>query len=463
MISVSLAQLASILGATLHGISESEAAQQPVCHVQTNSRELQAGDLFVALVGARFDAHQFLEQALAAGAGAALVSRPQAIALPQLVVADTTLALGQLGAWVKQQLHPFTVALTGSVGKTSVKEMTAAIFQQAAPTLATKGNLNNTIGAPLTLLELTPAHQYAVIELGANAPGEIRYTANLVQPDAALINNVQPAHLEGFGSLEGVAAAKSEIFEALGENGTAIINLDDDYADFMLNACAQHQKVCFSSQVPADLWASQLQANAAGCYRFLLNVGTEQVAVQLPLPGRHQVNNALAAASLAYCAKLPLATIVRGLAQAPIVPGRTEVHRLTERLMVIDDSYNANLASTKAGIDTLAHYPGKTALLFGDMGELGHRTEADHAAVGEYARQKGIDRLYTVGTVSALATQAFGTDCHFADQQSLQQQLFTWLESESEPVTILIKGSRSARMEHYVAALRQQFEASRSC
>ncbi|QIZ78529.1 UDP-N-acetylmuramoyl-tripeptide--D-alanyl-D-alanine ligase [Ferrimonas lipolytica] len=455
MISASLDTIASALGAEIHGRQD-----VTITRVSTNSRELASGDLFVALVGERFDAHDFIEQAEQAGAAAVMVSRQLDTSLPQLLVQDTTLGLGQLAAWLKRQVTPYSVALTGSVGKTSVKEMTAAIFSLAGTTLATKGNLNNTIGVPLTLLDLSGDEQYAVLELGANAPGEIRYTSSLVQADAALINNVQPAHLEGFGGIDGVAEAKSEIFEALQPQGIAVVNLDDDYAEFMLAKLEQQPVLRFSSRQIADIWAEQLTRLSNGCYQFQLCCGEHRALVTLPLPGRHQVDNALAAASLAHCAELSLALIAKGLSQAPSVPGRTQYYRLTPQLTVIDDSYNANLASTKAGIDLLAEISGTSVLLFADMGELGDSAAAHHRAVGQYALDKGIDHLISVGTVSALTAEAFGSGVHFADQPAMVDHLFTWLGQLPPPVTILVKGSRSARMENVVDALRQQFEVT---
>ncbi|WP_028116206.1 UDP-N-acetylmuramoyl-tripeptide--D-alanyl-D-alanine ligase [Ferrimonas senticii] len=458
MITLTLAQLAEILGAELINPTDAQ-----VVRVSTNSRDLQPGSLFVALVGERFDAHDFIDQALQAKAAAAVVSRPLECPLPQLLVADTTLALGQLAAWLKQQLQPFTVALTGSVGKTSVKEMTAAIFALAGNTLATKGNLNNTIGVPLTLLELTEDHRYAVLELGANAPAEIRYTASLVKPQVALINNVQPAHLEGFGGIDGVARAKSEIFEALTPAGTAVVNLDDDYAEFMLAQLTDRKVLTFSAVGAADLWADDLQANDNGCYAFTLHCGECSERVQLPLPGRHQVSNALAAACLAHGAELPLALIGKGLSAAPQVPGRTEFHQLSQQLTVIDDSYNANLASTKAAIELLATRQGTKVLLFGDMGELGDSTDEHHALVGKFAAEKSIDHMLCVGTVSRFAAQGFGNGQHFANQQQLLAHLQPWLLQLPAPITVLIKGSRSARMEQLLPPLRQLCEDYAQC
>ncbi|GAA4900561.1 UDP-N-acetylmuramoyl-tripeptide--D-alanyl-D-alanine ligase [Ferrimonas pelagia] len=455
MIARTLSQLAATLGGTVQGEGE-----VMIERISTDTRALGQGALFVALIGERFDGHDFAQAALEAGASALLVSRPLAIALPQILVADTELALGQLGAWLRRSVDPYCVALTGSVGKTSVKEMAAAIFALQGATLATKGNLNNTIGVPLTLLELTEAHRYAVLELGANHAGEIRYTSSLVKPDVALINNIQPAHLEGFGGIEGVARAKAEIFESLAPDGIAVINLDDDHSARLLEAVADKAVLRFSSRDVADLWASEITRGALGGYRFVLNRGQAKVSVELPVPGRHQVDNALAAAALASAAEIELSVIAQGLSQTPQVPGRTQFYRINQQLTVVDDSYNANLASTRAAIDLLAEQAGVTILVFADMGELGEAAQAHHRQVGEYASEKGIDRLLTVGTLSAFAADAFVGAEHFPGQKELLARLEAAIDAINAPMTILIKGSRSARMEQTVAALRERFGES---
>ncbi|SHH98688.1 UDP-N-acetylmuramoyl-tripeptide--D-alanyl-D-alanine ligase [Ferrimonas marina] len=451
MITQSLAQLTEVVGGRLIG------TDVEIERVNTDSRRLQPGDLFVALVGERFDGHDFVASAAEAGASAVLVSRELDSSLPQILVEDTLMALGQLGAWLRREVNPYSVALTGSVGKTSVKEMAAAIFAQAGETLATRGNLNNTIGVPLTLLELEPQHRFGVFELGANHAGEIRYTSSLVRPDVALINNIQPAHLEGFGGMDGVYRAKSEIFEYLAADGKAVVNLDDDRADDLLALLEDRDVIRFSSETVADVWAEQVEPGNFGHYRFNLHRGEHCVPVQLPVAGRHQVNNALAAASLASAAELSLELIAAGLANTPEVAGRNQFHKITDQLTVVDDSYNANLASTRAAIDLLAQQNGVTLLVFGDMGELGDSAEAHHREVGRYAAQKGIDYLLTTGTLSGFAAEQFEGAEHLDDQPELIRQLVRRIQGIQAPTTILIKGSRSARMEQVVAALREQF------
>lgn len=451
MIPVSLSTLTEAVGGTLNG------ADITVERIGTDTRALASGDLFLALVGERFDGHEFVAQAEAAGAAALLVSRPVDSPLPQILVEDTLMALGQLGAWLRQSLAPTCLAITGSVGKTSVKEMAAAIFSQLGPTLATRGNLNNTIGVPLTLLELEPQHRFAILELGANHAGEIRYTSSLVQPMAALINNIRGAHLEGFGGIEGVARAKSEIYEHLTENDTAIVNLDDEWAPWLLEQLGDQNRLTYSSQNSADVWASALSRDHNGCYHFLLHRGEAEVLVRLPLPGRHQVDNALAAAALATAADVSLEQIASGLALAPTVAGRTQFYALRAEITLIDDSYNANAASTMAAIDLMAEREGSTLLVFADMGELGEEAETEHRRVGRYAREKGIDRLLTVGTLSRFAAQEHDAARHFGDQAELLPDLKAELATLSGPVTVLIKGSRSARMENVARALRDEF------
>ncbi|GAA5194338.1 UDP-N-acetylmuramoyl-tripeptide--D-alanyl-D-alanine ligase [Ferrimonas gelatinilytica] len=454
MMRVSLPQLAEVVGAQV----VPDKARCQIERVSTDTRTLGEGALFVALVGERFDGHDFIAQAEQAGASALLVSRPVESTLPQLRVQDTLLALGQLGAYWRQQVNPYCVALTGSVGKTSVKEMTASIFALAGETLATRGNLNNTIGVPLTLLELTPAHRYAVIEMGANHQGEIRYTSSLVQPDVAMINNIQPAHLEGFGGIEGVAKAKCEIFEYLADDGKAVVNLDDDHCEKVLATVAERDVIRFSSRQVADIWADNVTRDPlSGSYHFLLHRGEASVPVQLPVPGRHQVDNALAAAALASAADLSLDLIAEGLRATPQVPGRTQFYRLSATLTVVDDSYNANLASTKAALDLLSEQAGQTLLVFGDMGELGEDAESHHRLVGEYAAEKGIDYLLTVGTLSAFATETFAGAEHFSGHGELIARLESLVSQTDAPLTVLIKGSRSARMEQIVSALRERF------
>ena len=346
MISVTLSQLTDILNGELKG------ADITLDAVTTDTRKLTPGCLFVALKGERFDAHDFADRAKAGGAGALLVNRPLDIDLPQVIVKDTRLAFGELAAWVRQQVPARVVALTGSSGKTSVKEMTAAILSQCGNTLYTAGNLNNDIGVPMTLLRLTPEYDYAVIELGANHQGEIARTVSLTRPEAALVNNSAAAHLEGFGSLAGVAKAKGEIFSGLPENGIAIMNADNnDWLNWQ-SVIGSRKVWRFSPNAAnSDFTATNIHVTSHGT-EFTLQTPTGSVDVLLPLPGRHNIANALAAAALSMSVGATLDAIKAGLANLKAVPGRLFPIQLAENQLLLDDSYNANVGSMTAAVGT---------------------------------------------------------------------------------------------------------------
>lgn len=450
MIRVMLSDLARALNGRLLG------ADCAIDAVSTDTRTISAGALFVALRGARFDAHEFAAAAVAAGASALLVERELALDCPQLVVADSRIALGQLGALVMAAVAPKTVAVTGSAGKTTVKEMMATILAQAGQVLATKGNFNNDIGVPLTLLRLTAADQYAVMELGANHRGEIAYTVDLVKPQAAIITNAAAAHLEGFGDIAGVARAKSEIFLGLPEDGVAIFPADSQFSDFWAQRNQGHRIWTFAiDDSRATFHAREVVMGDDGCARFTLCCPEGEAAIALPLPGRHNIANALAAAAGTLALGVSLAQLASGLAAAPAVAGRLNSYRLADDLLVIDDSYNANLQSVRAAIELLAGYGGQRLLVLGDMAELGDDARRYHAEVGAYAAERGIDQLLTCGELSRTAADAAaGRGCHFADQTALIAELKQQLDARSGRLTILVKGSRSARMEQVVNALR---------
>ncbi|MFS2223003.1 UDP-N-acetylmuramoyl-tripeptide--D-alanyl-D-alanine ligase [Pantoea sp. B65] len=450
MIALSLEQLAAVTGGKLVGGDLTIAA------VTTDTRKVTAGVLFIALQGERFDAHDFVGDAIASGASALLVSKHLPVAVPQVVVKDTRLALGQLAAWVRQQSSARVVALTGSSGKTSVKEMTAAILRVCGETLYTAGNLNNDIGVPLTLLRLTAGHQYAVIELGANHQGEIAYTTDLTRPESALVNNLAAAHLEGFGSLAGVAQAKGEIFNGLPANGTAIINADSHDWPHWQNHL-QHKTVWRFSPEPqpdSDFWASDIRFATQGTC-FTLNTPAGAVDVTLPLPGRHNIANALAAAALALSVDAPLSAIQQGLATLQAVPGRLFPIVLNRQQLLLDDSYNANVGSMTAAAQVLAEMPGYRVMVVGDMAELGAEAAECHREVGEAARLAGIDKVLSVGSLSKGISDASGVGEHFQQKAALTERLLTLL-SEHQEMTILVKGSRSAAMEQVVQSLQEK-------
>ncbi len=448
MIGVTLGQLSGVLNGELQG------EDVLIDDVTTDTRKITPGCLFVALKGERFDAHDFAQTAKDAGAGALLVSRKLAIDLPQLVVSDTRLAFGELAAWVRKQVPARVVALTGSSGKTSVKEMTAAILAQCGNTLYTAGNLNNDIGVPMTLLRLTPEHQFAVIELGANHQGEIAWTVSLTRPEAALVNNLAAAHLEGFGSLAGVAKAKGEIFSGLSEGGIAILNADNnDWANWQ-QIIGDRTVWRFSpTAAGSDFSASDIRITAQGTV-FTLHTPNGSAEVLLPLPGRHNIANALAATALATAVGADLNAVKAGLAQLKAVPGRLFPVHLSETQLLLDDSYNANVGSMTAAVQVLSEMPGYRVLVVGDMAELGAESEACHIQVGEAAKAAGIDRVLSVGHLSQAISDASEAGEHFTDKASAIARLNTLIK-EHKTITILVKGSRSAAMEEVVRALQE--------
>ncbi|MFJ3109763.1 MULTISPECIES: UDP-N-acetylmuramoyl-tripeptide--D-alanyl-D-alanine ligase [Pseudomonas] len=420
--------------------------------VSIDSRSVGAGQLFVALAGPRFDGHDYLADVKAKGAVAALVEREVAdVDLPQLLVADCRLALGQLGALNRAAFDKPVVAITGSSGKTTVKEMLASILRTRGLVHATRGNLNNDLGAPLTLLEIAPEHSAAVIELGASRIGEIRYTVGLTQPQVVIINNAGTAHVGEFGGPEKIVEAKGEILEGLGEGGIAILNLDDKAFAIWSARAGSHKVVSFARSNPkADFHATDIGRDARGCPSFKLHGAGETVDVQLNVLGEHNVSNALAAAAAAHAVGLSLNGIAAGLAAVQPVKGRTVAQIAPNGVRVIDDSYNANPSSMCAAIDILAGFSGRTVLVLGDIGELGQWAEEGHRQVGDYARGK-VDALYAVGSNMTHAVKAFGANGrHFATQAELIDAVSAEHASDT---TILIKGSRSAAMENVVAAL----------
>lgn len=447
MISITLSQAAAVLQGMLHG------QDQTIEAVTTDTRKVTAGCLFVALKGERFDAHDFAQQAKDNGAGALLVNRKLDIDLPQIVVKDTRLAFGELAAWVRQQVPTRVVALTGLSGKTSVKEMTAAILSQCGNTLYTAGNLNNDVGVPMTLLRLTHEHEYAVIELGANHQGEIAWTVSLTRPEAALVNNLAAAHLEGFGSLAGVAKAKGEIYTGLPDDGIAIMNADNnDWLNWQSIIGSRKTWRFSPNAANSDFSATNIHVTSHGT-EFTLLTPTGDIDVLLPLPGRHNIANALAAA-LSMAVGASHAAIKTGLANLKAVPGRLFPIQLAENKLLLDDSYNANVGSMTAAVQVLSEMPGYRVMVVGDMAELGDESEACHVQVGEAAKAAGLDRVLSAGTLSKAISDASEVGEHFADKSALIERLKA-LITEKQIVTVLVKGSRSAAMEEVVHALQE--------
>ncbi len=444
--------------------------------VSSDSRAVRRGDLFVALKGERFDGHAFVAQAAAAGAAAALVEntglrsedRGLSEQLPLLIVDDTLKALGKLAQYWRRRFDIPLVALTGSNGKTTVKEMLAAILREAckasqsstlAPqscVLATRGNLNNHIGVPLTLLELRRGHRYAVIEMGMNHPGELSYITRLAEPDVALINNAGVAHLENLGTVEAVARAKGEIFEGLKADGVAVINADERYAPLWRELAVNKQQIDFALETRAAVTATYKMRQLDS--EIVLNTPLGAARAVVPAPGLHNVRNALAASAAATALAVPTATVAAGLARFSGVKGRLQRKACVRGAALIDDTYNANPDSVRAAIAVLAQVPGKKLLVLGDMAELGTQAPALHARIGAYARESGIERLFTLGELSAHSAQAFGAGArHF----TRIEDLLTEIENALAPgVTVLVKGSRFMQMERVVRSFEVKSEES---
>jgi UDP-N-acetylmuramoyl-tripeptide--D-alanyl-D-alanine ligase len=455
-------------------------------------------EAFLALKGPNFDGHLFAQQVVESGCQVLIVDHQidglNTEDVAQIIVDDTRIALGRVAAYVKQQVAPKTIGITGSSGKTTVKEMLAAILSRLGNVLATDGNFNNDIGVPLTLLRLTQEHDFAVIEMGANHLGEIAYTTELVKPDIAMINNIAAAHLEGFGDLCGVARAKGEIFSGLAANGIALYNKDTPYTSKWQWRLTDKQVRTFScvdakcadtdsntGNNNADCYSRNVCLDDNGCASFDLHTSLGQCAIKLNVPGKHNVCNAVAAAATAIECGASLQNVFLGLAQMTPVKGRANIHHLTsknstQKIKLIDDTYNANVESIKAAISLLANYSGKQILILGDMGELGSDADSYHQEVGEFAKKQGINVLLTLGVLSqnthnAFAHQNDAISKHFSERKHLSAYLFSQLENnlptqkhipnqdhisnqnnknQESHINILVKGSRSAHMEHVV-------------
>jgi UDP-N-acetylmuramoyl-tripeptide--D-alanyl-D-alanine ligase len=444
MLNLRLADIAKWTGGRLHG------ADAIIETVSTDTRTLGAGMLFVALRGEHHDAHDFAGVARERGAAALLVMRELAVELPQIVVADTLVALGELARAVRARSRARVVGITGSNGKTTVKTLVASILERHGRTHVNAGNLNNEIGLPLTLLAMPPDSEYAVLEMGAGKPGDIAYLARIAQPDVAVVNNVAAAHLERMGSVQGVAETKGAIYRALPADGVAVINADDAFAEYFSRISSARKSLRFGLLRRAEISANlDPDVNADGHFRLLTpNVSTE---IALPLAGRHNVMNALAASAVALALGVPLTTIKAGLEAATSVAGRLMRHAHASGAVLIDDSYNANPGSFAAAIATLASEPGERVLVMGDMAELGTDAERLHAEVGALAKRSGIQRLHAVGALSRAAVDAFnGGALHYADQAQMIEALRKELRSN---VSLLVKGSRSSAMDRVVDAL----------
>lgn len=438
----------SAIAVWTHGrLSGSDAE---VSGVAIDTRKLKPGDLFVAIRGERVDGHDYLVEAAARGAVAALVTRKVDSELPQVLVGDTGLALGDLASAVRAQRDVRVVGITGSNGKTTVKTLVASILSRHGRTHVSAGNYNNELGLPLSLLAMPQDTEYAVFEMGAGKPGDIAYLAAIARPDIGLVTLIAPAHLERMGSIEGVAETKGALYQSLPADGIAIINADDGFASFFSGLAGARKQLRFGLDHAADVGADIVEQRVDGS-RFVLSTPRGDAEVALPLPGRHNIANALAAAAVALALEVPMDTIVAGLEQVSGVAGRLRREVMVGGWTLIDDSYNANPGSMAAAIDTLLLASGERWLVLGDMAELGADARTLHAGIGSRARECGVDRLFAVGPLGVATVEAFGAHGeHFSDKPALIAALQAQLH---DGVTCLVKGSRSAGMEQVVAAL----------
>lgn len=441
---LSLTDIAKLLGCDYQGPATA------VSGTAIDSRKLKKGDLFIALAGSQVDGHDFLAQAREAGAVGALVSRKQADPLPQLVVDDVVAAFGKLATYWRQQSQASVIAITGSNGKTTVKEMISAMLAQQHHVIATQGNLNNELGVPLTLTRLKAEHQFAVIEMGANHHGEIQKLVAMAQPQVAIINNVGAAHLEGFGSLEGVATAKGEIYGGLAADGVAVVNADMPYQAIWQPLIGNRKTLTFGLEQNADVSALDCQTTPAGSH-FMVQLDEVNHFVSLPLPGQHNVANALAAMTVCHAIGIEPEAMIKGLASIKAVPHRLQLRPTRQHALLIDDTYNANPNSFGQALETLKSFPGERWLVLGDFGELGPDSLQIHQQMGRDAKTAEVNRLFTVGNQSAEAAAQFGDNAeHFADRDSLQSYLQQHLQAG---ITCLIKGSRFMQLDKLADAL----------
>lgn len=449
MIDLSLSEIAKCTNGELVG------DDLMISSVTTDSRLKENNDLFIALKGERFDAHDFIDSAMQNGSKALMVEHKVDAKASYIIVKDARIALGQLAAYVKAKLNPITVGITGTCGKTTVKDLTKSILSCVGQTLATNGNFNNDIGVPLTLLRLTEQDRYAIIEMGTNHPGEIAYTVNLVKPNVALINNVGFAHLEGFGSLLGVYKAKSEIYQALNSAGTAIFNHDSEfYQDFVKDQSSFKENSFSISNPEATTYATDLTTDEFGCAHFKLHNPTGSIDLALKIVGVHNVANACAAATIAYALGVSLEQIKQGLESYVAYEGRLKV-TTKNNIKLIDDTYNASANAVFAAIDTLNTLDGYKILILGDMGELGDQAEELHRSVGTRVLDSKIDLFLAVGNLTSLSVEQSGAKGKFF---STKDELKAWLARNFDPKqksVVLIKGSHSMHMHEILEYIEE--------
>lgn len=444
-VSMSCGEIANILTASLVG------EDVIVKGISTDTRTISGGELFIALKGENFDGHDYVDEAVRKGAVACLVEK-SVESNSFIVVSDTLKALGQLSHYWRNKFNIPVVAITGSNGKTTVKEMVASIANEKFRTLATLGNLNNEIGVPLTLFRLSSDVEFAVIEMGANHHGEIAYLTEIAAPDIALVTNAGSAHLEGFGSLEGVATAKSEIYGPLNENGYAIINNDDVFSDVWKEKAKGKNIITFGIKNKSDVMA-EWSSNVAGS-KLSVTTPKGHCEIKLKLLGQHNVMNALSAIAVATAADFTFDQIVHGLEKLEPVKGRLQVKKGINDSVIIDDTYNANPTSLNAALSVLRTFPGKHYLALGDMGELGVDSIKIHEDAGLHAKNENVDCLFTLGELAAHAARSFKTNAYQFEQK--EEMIKSIKEGLCNDVTLLVKGSRRMGMENIVDALTVQ-------
>ncbi len=453
MAHLSLADAAAQFGGTL---TNPDCQFSRVC---IDSRKVIGGDLFVAIKGSANDGHDYIDEIESEICGAVVSKYCPSSKISQWIVRDTSIALGDLAKLRRNIFDGPVIGITGSSGKTSVKEFVAAILRECGSVHSTHGNYNNQIGLPLTLLSLPQLTKFLVLEMGANKIGDIEYLCAIARPTISLINNIQSAHIEGFGSLRGTAASKAEIYRGLAPHGTAVVNLDLKYTSDWWPIIGNRSCITFSlSDVAANVRAEDLHLRSDGCYEFSLVSeqspgGAEDRHVKLSVPGKHSVENALAAAACSLAAGAGLREIVVGLNSVAVLPRRLETKSLSSGGWIIDDSYNANPESAIAAIDVLAQRSCQRVLILGDMAELGSEAARLHRKVGEYAVRSGIEELLSVGDLSRHASEIFGGK-HF----DTLEDLMSYLQSlgNIDQITFLVKGSRSSAMERVADFLERR-------
>ncbi|MGP1939024.1 MAG: UDP-N-acetylmuramoyl-tripeptide--D-alanyl-D-alanine ligase [Arsenophonus sp. ET-DL9-MAG3] len=458
MISISLKQLACVTEGVLYQINDYYRDNLWINVITTDTRYRKINSLFIALKGKNFDGHHFIEEAICSGAKALLVDHPLPVSFPQIIVENTRLAMGKLAAWIRLQSKAKVIGLTGSSGKTSVKEMVANILSYYTRTLFTHGNFNNDIGVALTLFRLMRKHQYIVIEMGANHIGEIKYATNIIKPNSVLVNNLFAAHLEGFSSLAGVSKAKGEIFQGLAKKGIAVINLaSHDWKNWRSDFTQQQTIWRFSiiKNQQADFYAKNIFIKSIGS-KFELHTPIGVVSILLPLPGKHNIANALAASALAISVGATLKQVSFGLLHTKPILGRLYPVKLAPGKLILDDTYNANIGSMISAVNVLSKMPGYRILVVSDMKELGDKTDIYHKKVGDIVRQMKFDKVFSVGKQSAIISQQSGCGEHFIFKKKLIANLILLIQ-EHEIISILVKGSQNTEMKEIIFSLKEYF------